>query len=241
MHAQSSEENVMAADLISFLENIKFNSPRTGQTHSKLRPYQEELAAKYLENQELFVGVPRQIGTTHVIAGIAAWELLSKAGTMVAVDTDYTFNKAIECVDDHITQNSDVHITVTTKTTNQLVLSNKSILARLPTSPFKGYAVDVLLLEPSSSRIPDFDNWYVGIRPLLKPITGKLLIATLPVDKVKTLYKTWLADGKPRLMLDFVKCGHIERYGVDWYDEMREALSDSQFAVEYCGDFSILN
>jgi hypothetical protein len=227
----------MNTDLITFLKEMKFPSPLINPPPSSLRPYQEDLAVKYLVNQKLFVGVSRQIGTTCILAGIAAWEMLTKPGITVATDSENVFLKgkriAIEMAERE-------NVLVARESALELMLSNGSKLIRLPPCPCKGYMVDVMLLEPASTRIKpeDFQSWYAATSAMIRPSTGKLLVAALPEDKIKPLYKSWIAAGWPTMMLDYAATGVIERHGIDWLFDQAALLGKKQFRIEYCCDFS---
>lgn len=203
---------------------------------ARLRPCQKEMAKEYMRHRELFMGVARMIGTTTLLSGIATWELISKPGCVVAVDTDWLFRQ----IANQLKANQELAYQ---QTREQLQLSNGSMLIILPKHRVKGTTVDVMFLEPSTSwvsgSLQDFDQWFTNVKALLNPSTGKLLVVCQPRGPLKNLYKNWLSTGKPVAMFNYLQSGLVDQLGLDWFEMI--CLTPEEFETEFCCDFSIFN
>lgn len=221
------------SELLEFMQTkLTFGNPR-GEPKTGLCPHQVEWVKHYEQNQEVFWGLSRQIGTTHVLAGICVWEMLNKPGFQIVTD-NHNIRRAAE----NIAKSIDANLSHT-KNNRLTFQSNGSFLQRL-IPPCKGYLADLLVLTPDSfGNDQDFELFYSAMRPLAKPSTGKVIVATLPnTESIKDFFAEWKAANKPYLLTDYKKAGAIERLGYDWFEETERLLGPVYFVKEFGCDFT---
>lgn len=217
--------------LLDFLQQkLEFSNPYGHPAVTGLYPCQVEWVEQYEQNKEMFWGLSGQIGASTIMAGICAWELMNNEKFVIATD-----NLRVLLMTKHIL--AKLEVPTTHKNTDMVVLprTNSSLIRYR--SPYMPFQTDLLILTPDSKPEQNYiHTTYRDFKPLAR---GKVIVASLPgTSGMRQFFSAWKRCNKPYLLVDCFKSGAIERLGIDWYEDMQQALSDEQFANELLCDFT---
>ncbi len=219
-------------DLLEFLqENLKFRNP-CGPSKTGLYPHQIEWVEQYQTEKDMFWGLSRQIGATHIMAGICVWEMLMHDRRCVVTDNANILRHASKIL-------ADLKVDTFLRGGGIVLRENNSNIVRL-VPPCKGYAADLLIISPDAREAQErILDTYRCMRPMACMVNSKTIVASLPgTFAMKKFFHEWKQNSLPYLLNDCFKTGMLERNGQDWFEDMQSRLTPEEFDREFLCDFT---
>lgn len=220
------------SELLEFMQTkLKFGNP-CGEPKTGLYPHQVEWVKHYEQNQEVFWGLSRQIGTTHVLAGICIWEMLNKPGFQIVTDNKTIIDTARDIISRGGLAGFNTSSSFVLRGPNHSKLEFiRDDRAHCETC---GGKADLIIVSPDCLGV-GIAAKYCQLHKFLKS-DGKAIVASLPGSAdVNLFFSLWKESKRPFINTDFTA---IASRNFVWLLETRSWMNENSFAIEYGCDFT---